>query len=410
MHPMTAVLRKIWISCWIALSLATPGTVHAADVCRLSAISGMETNKHRAASILPRANTSNPSAAKVYVEFRDGTLYYQSNFISPGADYPTKVAGDPTKTQKFADPKFVFVNIVHDERPSAEVWAKTEKTMQDDVELFIDKSVFDEFGVPRIDLSGIKNFHVVDGNLGVSLSGKGEILTTATPPPSAIAKIKGCCLYGRPPHLATAYGEALSKRPFDASNVKVASLFIDRATEDAFQVSRGAKAARVAGDGSKLNDINQLKTIFATAKGKTLILIGHVEGVDYVVRNSANAEKFRVPIETIRSMARENNVSLIDIGCETTAAIQTKALGFGVIGKYNSVEAVKSVERALQQSRNLQDMLEAMSSEGLKIVIDQNFVKERVTSTRASVYSQAKNVARSFWVRVAQVTFTSNVQ
>src|SRR4029077_2426542 len=121
--------------------------------------------------------------AKIYVEYQDGTLYYQSNFLTPEADYPTKVAGDPARQPKFADPKFVFVNIVHDERPSPDVWAQTEKTMQESVELYIDKSVFDEFGVPRIDLSGIKNFRIVDGNKGVSLSGGGEILTTATPPP-----------------------------------------------------------------------------------------------------------------------------------------------------------------------------------------------------------------------------------
>ncbi len=394
----------------VALSIASLGTVQAAEVCRLSEIVGMEAQKHRAANILLHSTTSDPSDAKVYVEFRGGVLYYQSNFITPGFEYPTKVAADLEKHPEIANPKFTFVNIVHSKPPSPDVWEKTERSMRDDVHILIDKSVFDEYGIPRIDLSGIKNFQVVDGDLGISLGGKGDILATAKPPPSVIARIKGCCLYGRPPHLTTRYAEALSRQPFNASDVKVASLFIDRATEDALRASKALKAARVEGDGAKLNEISQLQAIFSAAKGKTLIILGHVEGSDYVIRNSANAERFRVPIETVRSMAKSSGVSLIDIGCETSSAIRSAALGFGVIGKYNSVDAIISVERALHNSKNLQDMLEAMSSENLKIVIDQSFVKEQTTKAHASIYGQVKSVAHSFWVKIAQVTFTSGAR
>ncbi len=266
--------------------------------------------------------------------------------------------------------------------------------------------MFDSNGAPRIDLSGVKKVRIVDGYKKVSLSSGGEVLTTLKPPPSLIARIKGCCFFGRPPHRAGEYGEALSKKLFEPSAVKVASLFIDSGTEAAFAQNKILKPKRLMGDGKAIRSIGELEKLFSGARGKTLILLGHVEGSDYVIRDSKNKEQFRTSIEFVRQLAKRESVSLIDIGCETTKAIQAESLGIGVATKYNSVDAVRSISRAMESSKNYEEFMSNIASEGLKIVVDESFVRDQVHTIHTTVYSRLKTSAKDAWVRVAKITLS----
>jgi hypothetical protein len=276
--------------------------------------------------------------------------------------------------------------------------------MREKVQFVLDASVFDDAGVPRVDLTGVKNVQIVNIKESPTIRTQADLLPTANPPPSLIAKIKGCCLYGRPPHWSTKFSAELSQKRFDPKKVKVASLFIESATEKEINSSALLKNARVKGDSSSLKGEVDIKKIFQEAKGNTLILLGHVEGTDYVVRTNGNVEQLRVPILKIRAMAKENDVSLIDIGCETTTAIKEKSFGFGVMTRYNSIEAVRSLDRALKTSTTLEDFLVNVSSEGLKVVLEPSFLKEQANT--ASVYSKIRNASKAVWVKVAQVTFS----
>ncbi|MRE40056.1 hypothetical protein GIJ60_14690 [Klebsiella quasipneumoniae] len=105
--------------------------------------------------------------------------------------------------------------------------------------------------------------------------------------------------------------------------------------------------------------------------------MGHVEKSDYVIRNAANKETFRISISNLRELARRESVTLIDIGCETTKAIETESLGIGIAIKYNSVEAVKKINDAMKTSKNYEDFLERLASEELKVVVDDTFIKDQ---------------------------------
>lgn len=389
----------------------------AVDVCRTYSFQGMEAHKGRAEKILPLVKTQDLQKAMVYVEYDkdDGVLYYHSNFIS-GVDgsgkllYPTKIKGDPSQKPVFADAARVFLNIIETSPPDDARRRVVQEAFENEATFFVDISVFDTNGMPRVDLTGLKKIHLVNSRSNVSLkSGEIDFLTTAKPPPSLISKVRGCCLWGRPPHRVEEFSTALSKRSINTTSVKVVSLFIDSATDAALKSSSLLRSSRLGGPNNILKSESDVAKIFAQAKGSTVVLLGHVEGSDYVVRTGNNAIQLQVPIERMRAIARENQVSLIDIGCNTAKAIQSEAFGLGVMTKYGSVEAVKSIEKALNSSKNLEEFLTNISSEGLKIVIEPSYLQGQ-SELKASIYSRVKASAQSaskaVWVKVAQIAAT----
>jgi hypothetical protein len=368
--------------------------------CNAPGFKGMEESKHRAEGFLA-STTYQPEETKIYIEYTSkGTLYYHSNFIPEKQSYSTKVTGSAIEHPDLTKLDFIFPHILQNNLEQHII----NKILRDKVKILLDVSMFDNFGIPRINITDIKNVRVVDGHRRTSFDSNSEILTSPKPPPSLISKIRGCCFYGRPPHRTEEYSDALSKKPFEARGVKVVSMFIDGATDSAFRKSKLLMNARVKGDGKSLHNMADLRKVFAKAKGSTVLLLGHVEGQDFVIRTAANAEQFRAPIDYVRLTAKEEGVSLIDIGCETTRSIESQSLGFGVMTKYNSVDAVSSIELGLRSSKTLADFLENISSEGLKIVVDQNFVKDHVQVVHSSIYSKMKGAAKNGWIRVAQVT------
>lgn len=104
-------------------------------------------------------------------------------------------------------------------------------------------------------------------------------------------------------------------------------------------------------------------------------------------------------------MARLNGVHLIDIGCETTRAIREASFGFGVMTKYNSVDAIQSINRGLTNAKTVQDFLVSLTSEGLKVVVEPSFVGN-LPEKRASIYSRTRDKAKVLWAKVATITFT----
>lgn len=361
--------------------------------------------------MLPRDTTSTMKEASVYIEFDDGLLYYHSNLITPGFaedgmpfKFPTKARGNPDQNPVFADLNTIFLNLSFTAAPEPAAADAAHRALRENVQVLLDTSMFNEAGIPRIDLTGIKNVRVVDTHKNINLGTSTETLQTSKPPPSIIAKIKGCCLYGRPPHWSERFSYLLSKRPFESKKIKLISLFIDSATEKEIKGSKLVKEAHLKGDVSNLKSESDLKKIFDRAKGSTLVLLGHVESADYVVRTSGNVEQLRIPISSVRAMAKASGVHLIDIGCQTTKVIKEDSFGLGVMTRYNSVDAVRSLERALKSSTTLEEFLVSFSSEGLKIVLEPSFLTESVKT--ASVYSRIRDASKSVWVRVAQVTLS----
>lgn len=379
----------------IALLIFAFSQAFGAEVCRLRGLQGFEEPARRAELLIPNAKTSDQAKAVVYIEKTAEGYYYHSNFITPGYDYPTKVGSEAA-----TDGAAAFVNIVHAGRPSDAAWAQTERTFRDNVEVLVDTSVFDKNGAPMVDLSGVKNVKIVNGRSGRVVVPKVETLSRNQPPPLMLRKILGCCFFGIPPHLAQSYGEALRARPFQQSEVRFLSLVKDSATDSAINKSSLIKDRRLGG-GEQISKLADIERSFQNARGKTVVLVGHVEGSNFVARNAKKEVVLNVPIASLRSTARKYDVELIDLGCRTAQEITKDSLGLGVSTRFNTVDAVNSIDLALSRSKNYAEFFENLTSEGLKVVVDREFVNG--SALRASIYSAQKTQRSPFWVKIAEV-------
>lgn len=338
----------------------------------------------RASGFVPHEVTVKPEHAVSYLEKTDEGFFFKSNYA------PT--AGSAIKTEF--------------RRLDAEAVAKLLKNAKG--EIVVDESVFTSNGAPTVDLSGAKRIKVVRSlDQKVLMDSSVDFLPRSEPPPLAISKIEGCCLYGIPPYLTTIYKASLHAKRFAPGNVRFVSLVQDSATEAAIRGSptlrtlRGAKTTPAS--------IAELEATFQRSQGKTLILMGHVENRAFVVRDAQGDALLQIPIESVRSMARKHKVDLIDLGCETAKSINQQTLGVGVMTRFNTVEAVRAIELAVSESNNYADFFAKLTQRGLKIVIDKQFIDGR--SLKADIYSRIKNSAQSVWVKVASafVTFSNGV-
>ncbi|MRE40055.1 hypothetical protein GIJ60_14685 [Klebsiella quasipneumoniae] len=208
----------------------------AAEVCRKDSFAGLEQYKAHASLILP-ANTNKQEESSVYIErLPDGSLYYNSNYITEGYWNPTKIHGNPSENAVFSDINSIINNIFFDKKPSGIERDIAINNLHENVKIILDTTMFDKDGIPIIDLTDIKNIVVFDSTNKSTT--KGEVLNMIKPPPSVIAKIKGCCFYGRPPQSVSLYSDILSKIKFEQSDIKIASLFIDSATENTFKKTK----------------------------------------------------------------------------------------------------------------------------------------------------------------------------
>ncbi len=385
---------------WIvaAILACTSISLANATVCRLPGLEGFSVSAIHAKQFLPN-QTRIQSKASVYIENTLDGLYFHSNFVSQGAVHPTKIG-----REKIEDGAFAFVNIVHTSRPSDVEWAKTEQTFRNDVEVILDKSVFDRNGNPLINLEGVKNIKVVDGSKGTYISATGnESFTRNRPPPLIIKKLLGCCLYGVPPHKASFFKKSLKNRRLSSKNIKVMSLVRDSATLEVINSSPILKRQALKNN-TEINSIKDVEAQFANEKNGTVILVGHTEGSKFVTRSSANKEIFSVEARELSLLAKKYNIELIKLGCETAKNIERETWGIGVATKFNTVEAFKGIEKSLKGSKNYAEFFEKLTSDGLKVVLDSKFIDQ--SNVRAEIYS--KNLAREVWIKVAEVLVTLN--
>ncbi|MGK3191514.1 hypothetical protein [Enterobacter soli] len=380
----------------------TPQDIEAHQVFRVRTIDELKESDIKSSPVLPPMTRVLGANSGIYVEYTpNGKIYYRSNYISAGFSNPTRIYGNPNKIPILKDIESVVLNIFYADNSLSQsaadyIW----RNFKEQATLTLDISMFDENGVPRIDLTGIKNIKIVDTNRNEPIYYEyGEILQTRSPPPSLIAKIKGCCFYGRPPSSIEGYREMLSAKPFHKNDIKIASMFIDSATEHTLKKDKILKSKQLKFDPRKIASIDDFKKMLSKAHGKTLILLGHVEDSHYVIRDSKNIEIFKISIKEARELAVQESITLIDIGCETAKAIDSNSLGIGVATTYNSVNSLKSIKDALINSRNFEDFMSNISSEGLKIVIDKSFVDNHVRTLHASIYSKIKNSIKDLWLR-----------
>ena len=363
-------------------------------ICPKEGIAGKELNAERADQFLP-PSTSDISKVVVYVENTSDGLYFQSNYVPPGNPYPIKLL-----TKDSSDFEQIFVNIVYvgqDTTPDQQEIAL--EAYRERVQVLLDASMFTDGGYPRVDVGDAGHLAIVDAASGKTLVGPVDRLDRTSPPPILMSRVVGCCLFGIPPQLAEQYQKALAARSLDKGNVRLLSLVRDSGTENAINKSKNLNAVRLGESGVPISNLTQIESAFQAAKGSTVVLVSHVEGTNFVTRDAARNIVSSMPVDSVRQLASKYNVELIDLGCETAQQLRAEKLGIGVTTKFNTVDAVQALDRALAQSSNYSEFFQALTSENLKIVVDHGFVQGWPLC--ADIYAKAQ--AKPVWVKLARV-------
>ena len=86
------LLKKWWAPLTVFLTLSFSGLLLADVVCFGTKIVGYDNEYATAKRCLGEKTTSDIESCEVYVTQRAGYLYVHSNYVSPGEEYPTKIA------------------------------------------------------------------------------------------------------------------------------------------------------------------------------------------------------------------------------------------------------------------------------------------------------------------------------
>lgn len=354
-----------WLIALLAASAFAPAM--GAAVCRTAAFAGMSEDVARIKRFVG-PDTADPAQIRVYITRIDGVQYLQSNFLSATAsggryDYPTKL-----RTNEVGSLTQALVNIVWDGQSRPDDAAEQVARILPTVTVMLDKATVDSNGRPLLNLSGARKIHLVTATSSLK-TGTLEVLNLAKPPPSVVETIAGCCLKGRPPGRAHQILAALTARKLGTGDVTLLNMVVDTATARVIDGSPELAAARGrSGFSAQASWDQNIDTAMAASRGRSLLLLGHIEGADVAVLDRAGDKVFAVSLEALRQKAQANDVELVVLGCDTAKVIEENALSLGVVGVHNSKTLAQKVAAALPHATNLAELAERLSGPDLTLV------------------------------------------
>jgi hypothetical protein len=369
------------------------------EVSRADHIDGMEVPALHAHKILP-PRTPVITRAAIYVEKTSRGMYYHSNFISLAPD--GTFADNPTiiLTTDNTDLLEIFENIVYWGKTITPARANAALTaLNENVKIFVDGTVFDEEGFPRINVREIEHVNVVESKNLFTTSVSAELLSRESLPSLIMAPIVGCCLYGIPADQAPSYWKALTLKPFSPEDVRLLLLVRDSATQRLVQQTSTLARAYIGDVKSPPVDLSQIRSAFASAQGKVVILVSDVDGENFVVSHANGSGTSSISIKAVRDLAAKYQIQLIDLGCGTARNRGLKGPGSGVTTAFTTVDAMNALARVIPESADYADFFQGLASGRYKIVIDRGFTLGWPLC--ADVYAQAHN--STAWIKLARV-------
>jgi len=98
---------------------------------------------------------------------------------------------------------------------------------------------------------------------------------------------------------------------------------------------------------------------------KSLFVIGHIEGVDFVTRNAKNEEVFRIGIADLKALGDALGINVFPLGCNSAK------VGSGVANVFNTVDAVQRLHNAVADEGTVAGLLKGLSGDELIIVVNE---------------------------------------
>ncbi len=336
-------------------------------VCREAGIAGMS-DRISAVKAWLGGETTKLSELKLFISRDEDALYIQSNFKSEDPDTPGVFSEHPTKLriESEIDLETAVQNIIYWGRLPTDASEVARGVLQS-AEVYIDRNALGADGRPPVDLSGARNLRIATDAQSIS-TGRLQTLNLNKPPPALMEQLAGCCLHGRPAGFGTQIRARLQAHAISTSNSGLLLMAPDSGTRlliEQSAVLRGM-AARGRSEGSWSQRLDQA---LAANRGGNLMLLTHVENGSVVVREANGGEAFRISLQELQAKAVQQEVNLVLFGCETAAYAHDAGVPMGVIGRYNTADAARRIESALEHSQNAEQFLSSVAGEQLQIVV-----------------------------------------
>lgn len=340
-------------------------------VCRLPHIKGFE-QEYDEAKRYTGENVTSLSQLKVYIQARGDTLYCQSNFVTKGYDYPTKLA---TSQTGIGGPSLVL-NLVGESGESGISESELTQAYQT-IPLYVDQSVFTSSKFKNLDFGDASRvFHIGDDGTprratsifdGDSTRWLVEYASSLFAP----ADVQG---------IAKLAAE-LKARPLSTSDLRFVSLTKNTSTTKKIAELIPAEN-RIEFD---LSSVEALKQRLAEHRGKTVFFLGHVEDGNFVTYDAAGKEIFKVGVKEVQDAALECcQVSVFALGCHSGKATGRN----GVLEAFNTVDAVERFHDALGAA-NFLDFLQRLAGNGqdrLSLIADSSLLSDASSSAEFAIH------------------------
>jgi len=323
----------------LSLTLGLTATVFAGVVCKLERIHGFDHEYSRAKAVIGSSVTSDFAQCKVYVTKSQGSYYLQSNFVTKGADHPTKIAYE--ESAGIRDLELYAQNLVLNQGATAIEAMSFQRALEKEIKFVFDQDVLKADGSIPLDLGSAKNIHTVfrgEHEARRLVAEKGprgppwlaEYLPHVFVPFTARSDPK-------------AFFNRLSKQPLNASDVKVVSLVNDSAVNQRLDQAAGEfPATKFSAEAP-----TDLHRLVSESKGKTICVISHTEGDKLITRSTDGREILLAnSINDLERHAKDSGCNLIVLGCE--AASGGASAGSRI--KLNPIRAIDRLETALSES------------------------------------------------------------
>lgn len=330
-----------------------PRTHEPSTVCRAAGVKGFESSQESGHAWVGNVKTT-LSGLKLYISVENEKLWVQSNFVTRGFQFPTKIV-----TNTHPDLASVLFNIVGKEEDSGISEYELFETASN-VPIFVNETLF-RSDYKDFDFGDAKNVQVVCSD---------NRPRPSRPIDSQNSEVRFRRIVEYYPDLYSVAGDStaptifkrMETEAFPRGDVRLMSLVSNTATEKAFSKLIPDKNRVVANDFSDSSVFEAIKG----QKGGILFILGHVDTKEDVIvaTNASGKELTRLPIQDLQKVGKANEVQVFILGCNSA-----RTGNHGVASTFNSIDAITRFASALSASTWI-TFYRAMAAPKLQLVLD----------------------------------------
>jgi hypothetical protein len=268
-------------------------------VCRRLSIYGLNDVSKRAKEWVGQ-NTSDPTATRVYVSVENDKLYLQSNYVTRGFEYPTKIATNKTDV----DLVTLVFNLIG---PSTDSGVSNSRFLRayPKMQFFVEDKLFSDPTFNNLDFGGSPNVNIIGSD---GKARKSTLLMTGEGPSVRVVEFEPNVYAHAGLDDAPSLFRRLDLEGFNRSEVEFVPMLRDSETE--------AAVARLIPDANQLafRSVTNLEETIGQQTGKLFFILGKLEAGSIAAVDSSGREDARVPIEQLSSIGDRNRARVFVIG------------------------------------------------------------------------------------------------